>query len=107
MSKEIAYYSGSRGTMAEAWAKLDIIYSNDLLFCAELRQKILTCPRIKEQEYERQLNHYVLIQNSIDETNMENLGDLFLNLDSIEEMTQAFSLPEKSLWGETRKHMQP
>jgi hypothetical protein len=33
---------------------------------------------------ERQLNHYVLIHNSIDVADKENLGDLFLNLDSIE-----------------------
>jgi hypothetical protein len=60
-----------------------------------------TLPRIKEHEYERQLDHYVLIQNSIDEADEENLGDLFLDLDGIEEITQAFSSRE------IREHMQP
>ncbi len=91
MSEEIARYSGIGGTMAEAWAKLETIYHNDQLFCAELRQEIQACPRIKEQEYERQLDHYVLIQNSIDEADKENLGDLFLDLDGKEEITQDFS----------------
>ncbi len=59
------------------------IYHNDQLFCAELRQEIQACPRIEEEEYEEQLNHYVLIQNSIDKADEENLGDLFLDLDSI------------------------
>jgi hypothetical protein len=40
MCKEIAHFSGSKGTMVEAWAKLNKIYSNEFLFCAELRQKI-------------------------------------------------------------------
>ncbi len=39
MSKEIARYSGIGGTMAKAWAKLDRIYRNDQLFCAELRRR--------------------------------------------------------------------
>jgi hypothetical protein len=107
MSKEIARYSGIGGTMVEAWAKLDRIFRNDQLFCAELRQEIQACPRIKEHEYERQLDHYVLIQNSIDEADKENLGDLFLDLDGIEEITQAFSSREKSLWRGIREHMQP
>ncbi len=93
--------------MAEAWAKLDRIYRNGQLFCAELRQKIQACPRIKEQECERQLNLYVLIHNSIDVADKENLGDLFLDLDGIEEITQAFSLQERSLWRGIREHMQP
>ena len=76
MSKEIARYSGIGGTMVEARAKLDRIYRNDRLFCAELRQEIRACPRIQEHEYERQLDHYVLIQNSIDEADKENLGEL-------------------------------
>ncbi len=91
MSKEIARYSGIGGTMVEAWAKLDRIYRNDRLFCAELRQEIQACPRIQEHEYERQLDHYVLIRNSNDEADKENLGNLFLDLDGIEEITQAFS----------------
>jgi hypothetical protein len=107
MSKEIARYSGIGGTMAKAWAKLDRIYRNDQLFCAELRQEIQACPRIEEEEYEKQLNHYVLIQNSIDEADKENLGDLFLDLDGIEEITQAFSSRERSLWRGIREHMQP
>jgi hypothetical protein len=107
MSEEIAQDSGIGGTMAEAWAKLDRIYRNDQLFCAELRQEIQACPRIKEQEYERQLYHYMLIQNSIDEADKENLGDLFLDLDGIEEMTQAFSSRERSLWRGTRENTQP
>jgi len=41
----------------------------------------------------------VLIQNSIDEADKENLGDLFLDLDGIEEITQAF-LHEKRAFGE-------
>ncbi len=107
MNEKIARYSGIGGTMAEAWAKLDRIYRNDQLFCAELRQEIQACPRIKEQEYESQLNHYVLIQNSIDEADKENLEDLFLDLDGIEEITQAFSSRERSLWRGIREHMQP
>ncbi len=73
----------------------------------QLRQEIQACHRIKEHEYERQLDHYVLIQNSIDEADKENLGDLFLDLDGIEEITQAFSSREKSLWRGIREHMQP
>ena len=107
MSKEIARYSGIGGTMAKAWAKLDRIYRNDRLFCAELRQEIQACPRIEEEEYEKQLDHYVLIQNNIDEADKENLGDLFLDLDGIEEITQAFSSREKSLWRGIQEHMQP
>jgi hypothetical protein len=63
--------------------------------------------RIKEHENERQLNLYVLIQNSIDEDNKENLGDLFLDLGSIEEMTQAFSSRERSLWREAKIRVAP
>jgi hypothetical protein len=107
MSKEIARYSGIGGTMAKAWAKLDRIYRNDRLFCAELRQEIQACPRIEEEEYEKQLDHYVLIQNNIDEADKENLGDLFLDLDGIEEITQAFPSREKSLWRGIQEHMQP
>ncbi len=107
MSKEIARYSGIGGTMAKAWAKLDRIYRNGQLFCAELRQEIQACPRIEEEEYEKQLNHYVLIQNSINEADEENLGDLFLDPDGIEEITQAFSSQERSLWGGIPEHLQP
>jgi hypothetical protein len=80
---------------------------NDQPFCAELRQENQACPRIEEEEYEKQLNHYVLIQNSIHEADEENLGDLFLDLDGIEEITQAFSSRERSLWRGIREHIQP
>jgi hypothetical protein len=64
MSKEIARYSGIGGTMAKARAKLDRIYRNDQLFCAELRQEIQACPRIEEEEYEKQLEYYETLRDN-------------------------------------------
>jgi hypothetical protein len=49
--------------MSEAWAVLDNIYCNPLLFIKSLMWEFITLPRIEKNHPGEQLEHYVLIQD--------------------------------------------
>jgi hypothetical protein len=89
------------GSMAEAWAMMDDFYHITEGLMVEF-QGLVT---IKKRHFERQYDHYFLIQYSISAADEVRQGHLLLVFANIEEMLRALPQREKTLWWEAWGHM--
>jgi hypothetical protein len=71
----------------EAWARLDTIYNLPKQLTKELMLEIQAIPMIKELDFKKQLEYYLLLQDKIKEAAWENQEGIFLSLKNTEEMT--------------------
>jgi hypothetical protein len=62
MSKEIGNYIKVKGSMPEAWERLDMLYDDPLIFTRELVREVLEYSKIKDPEYEKLFNYYCTVE---------------------------------------------
>jgi hypothetical protein len=86
MNEEIAYSIQSMQA-TEAWARLDTIYNRPKQLTKELMLEIQAIPMIKELDFKKQLEYYMLLQDKIKEAAWENQEGIFLSLKNTKEMT--------------------
>jgi hypothetical protein len=89
------------GSMAEAWAMMDDFYHITQGLMVEFQGLVA----IKKRQFERQHDHYFLIQYSISAADEGRQGHLLLVFTNIEEMLRALPQREKTLWWEAWGHM--
>ncbi len=87
--------------MTEAWAMMDEFY----YVTKGLMWEFQGLAAIKKRHFERQHDHYFLIQYSISAADEARQGHLLLIFENIEEMLRALPQREKTLWWEAWGHM--
>ncbi len=87
--------------MVEAWAMMDDFY----YVTKGLMVEFQGLAAIKKRHFERQHDHYFLIQYSISAADEVEQGDLLVVFANIEEMLRALPQHEKTLWWEAWGHM--
>jgi hypothetical protein len=93
--------------MPAAWAILDTFYDDPMQFARDLMQDIQAVHKIKENEFDRLLEYYILLQGHIAEADKADQGDMLLIPANIEEMMQALPLREEMLWREEQANVHP
>jgi hypothetical protein len=88
-------------------ALLDMFNDNPLTFIPDLMQDIRAVSEIKEDEYEKTIEYYVLLQSHIAEADKVNLGGMLLIPANIADMTRVLPKPERELWREEQGHIHP
>ena len=88
-------------SMTEAWTMLDDFY----YVTKGLMVEFQGLAAIKKRQFERQYDHYFLIQYSISAADEARQGHLLLVFANIEEMLQALPQREKTLWWDAWGHM--
>jgi len=101
MSKKTVKHLKGAGSMAEAWAMMDEFY----YVTKGLMVEFQGLAAIKKRHFERQHDHYFLIQYSISAADEARQGHLLLVFANIEEMLRALPQREKTLWWEAWGHM--
>jgi hypothetical protein len=101
MSEKTAEHLKGAGSMVEAWAMMDDFY----YVTKGLMVEFQGLAAIKKRHFERQHDHYFLIQYSISAADEVEQGDLLLVFANIEEMLRALPQREKTLWWEAWGHM--
>jgi hypothetical protein len=99
MSEKTASRLGNADSMTAAWAELDKHYyvTEDLMW--EFKE----LPRIKKRRFERQYNHYFLIQYSASAAYEAKQEHLLLVPENIDKMLGALPQREQTLWMEAQK----
>ena len=93
--------------MPAAWRMLDTYYDDPVQFARDLLQDVTAVSKIKEYEFDRLLDYYVLLAAHIDEAGKAQQLGIFLTPANIEEMTRAFPLREEVLWREDQARVRP
>jgi hypothetical protein len=101
MGEKTAKRLKGAGSMTEAWTMLDDFYCVAKGLMAEFQG--LTA--IKKRHFERQHDHYFLIQYSISAADKAQQGHLLLAFANIEEMLRALPQCKKTLWSDAWGHM--
>jgi hypothetical protein len=101
MSEKTAKRLKGARSMAEAWAMMDDFYYIPKGLMVEFQG----LAAIKKRHFERQHDHYFLIQYSISAADEARQGHLLLVFANIEEMLRALPQREKTLWWEAWGHM--
>jgi hypothetical protein len=94
-------------SMPVAWAILDTFYNDPVQFARDLMQDIQAVQKIRENEFEKLLEYYILLQGHIAEGDKADQGDMLLIPANIEEMVQALPLREEMLWREEQANVHP
>jgi hypothetical protein len=94
-------------SMPAAWAILDTFYDHPVQFARDLMQDIQVVQKIREHEFERLLEYYILLQGHIAEADKADQGDMLLIPANIEEMVQVLPLREEMLWREEQANVYP
>jgi hypothetical protein len=101
MDKKTAKQLEKASSMTEVWTMLDDLYYVTKGLMVEFRG----LAAIKKRQFERQYDHYFLIQYSICAADEARQGPLLLVFANIEEMLQALPQREKILWWDAWGHM--
>jgi hypothetical protein len=64
--------------MLTAWRIMDAVYDNPLAFIKDLMQEIRTVPGFKEEECEKMMEYYMLLQSHIAEADKADVGVMLL-----------------------------
>jgi hypothetical protein len=101
MNEKTAKHLKGASSMAEAWTMLDDVY----YVAKGLMVEFQGLTAIKKRHFERQHDHYFLIQYSISAADEARQGHLLLVFANIEEMMRALPQREKTLWWDAWGHM--
>jgi hypothetical protein len=101
MNEKTAKHLKGASSMAEAWTMLDDVY----YVAKGLMVEFQGLTAIKKRHFERQYDHYFLIQYSISAADEARQGHLLLVFANIEEMMRALPQREKTLWWDAWGHM--
>jgi hypothetical protein len=101
MGEKTAKRLEGASSMTEAWTMLDDFY----YVTKGLMVEFQGLAAIKKRHFERQHNHYFLIQYSISAADEARQGHLLLVFANIEEMLRALPQREKTLWWDAWGHM--
>jgi hypothetical protein len=101
MSEKTAKRLEGASSMTEAWTMLDDFY----YVTKGLMVEFQGLAAIKKRHFERQRDHYFLIQYSISAADKARQGHLLLVFANIEEMMRALPQREKTLWWDAWGHM--
>jgi hypothetical protein len=101
MGEKAAKHLEGVSSMTEAWTMLDEFY----YVTKGLMVEFQGLAAIKKCQFERQYDHYFLIQYSISAADEARQGHLLLVFANIEEMLRALPQREKTLWWDAWGHM--
>jgi len=101
MGEKAAKHLEGVSSMTEAWTMLDDLY----YVTKGLMVEFQGLAAIKKRQFERQYDHYFLIQYSISAADEARQGHLLLVFANIEEMLRALPQREKTLWWDAWGHM--
>jgi hypothetical protein len=107
MSKEIGNYIKMKGSMPEAWERLDMLYDDPLIFTRELVREVLRYSKIQDPEYEKLFNYYCTVEQVIKEADKAGVKKTFFFFSNIDEMTCPLPPREAELWRAAKARTQP
>jgi hypothetical protein len=107
MSKEIGNYIKVKGSMPEAWERLDMLYDDPLIFTRELVREVLRHSKIQDPEYEKLFNYYCTVEQVIKEADKAGVKKTFFFFSNIDEMTCPLPPREAELWRAAKARTQP
>jgi hypothetical protein len=107
MSKEIGNYIKVKGSMPEAWERLDMLYDDPLIFTRELVREVLRYSKIQDPEYEKLFNYYCTVEQVIKEADKAGVKKTFFFFSNIDEMTCPLPPREAELWRAAKARTQP
>jgi hypothetical protein len=88
MPDKIAVRVKKAEDMPTAWRIMDAVYDNSLAFIKDLMQEIRAVPGFKEEECEKMMEYYILLQSHIAEADKADVGAMLLILANIADMTR-------------------
>jgi hypothetical protein len=80
--------------MLTAWWILDAIYDNPLAFIKDLMQEIRAVSEFKEEDCEKMMEYYMLLQSHIAEADKADVGAMLLIPANIADMTRVLPYAE-------------
>jgi hypothetical protein len=84
--------------MLTAWRILDAIYDNLLAFIKDLMQEIRAVPELREEDCEKMMEYYMLLQSQIAEADKADVGAMLLIPANIADMTRTLPYAEGKRW---------
>jgi hypothetical protein len=92
--------------MLTAWRIMDAIYDNLLAFIKDLMQQIRAVPEFREEECEKMMEYYMLLQSHIAEADKTDVAMLLIPA-NIADMTGTLPYAEKKWWGDQLGRIHP
>jgi hypothetical protein len=93
--------------MLTAWRILDAIYDNPLAFIKDLMQEIRAVPEFREEECEKMMEYYMLLQSHIPEADKADVGAMLLIPANIADMTRTLPYAEGKRWRDQLGRIHP
>jgi hypothetical protein len=93
--------------MLTAWRILDAIYDNPLAFIKDLMQEIRAVPEFREEECEKMMEYYMLLQSHIAEADKADVDAMLLIPANIADMTRTLPYAEGKRWRDQLGRIHP
>ena len=93
--------------MPAAWWTLDAIYHNPLAFIKDLMQEIKAVPEFREEDCEKMMEYYMLLQSHIAEADKADVGAMLLIPANIADMTRILPYAEGKRWRDQLGRIHP
>jgi hypothetical protein len=93
--------------MLTAWRILDAIYDNPLAFIKDLMQEIRAVPEFREEDCEKMMEYYMLLQSHIAEADKADVGAMLLIPANIADMTRTLPYAKGKRWRDQLGRIHP
>jgi hypothetical protein len=93
--------------MLTTWRIMDAVYDNPLAFIKDLMQEIKAVPEFREDESEKMMEYYMLLQSHIAEADKADVGAMLLIPANIADMTRILPYAEGKRWREQLGRIHP
>jgi hypothetical protein len=93
--------------MLTAWWILDAIYNNPLAFIKDLMQEIRAVSEFKEEDCEKMMEYYMLLQSHIAEADKADVAAMLLIPANIADMTRVLPYAEGKRWRDQLGRIHP
>jgi hypothetical protein len=93
--------------MLTAWRIMDAVYDNPLAFIKDLMQEIRAVPEFREEECEKMLEYYMLLQSHIAKADKADVDTMLLIPANIADMTRTLPYAEGKQWRDQLGRIHP